>query len=124
MTLRELYETIGGNYDQAIGVLRVEKLIDKHIRKFPDGGVVDALIAAGEMMDPSALFESAHAMKGVCSNLGLASLAEGASEISEEFRPGNARKMTDDEVRQKIDEIKVKYEKTAEGIRKYEEELQ
>ena len=29
MTLRELYENIGGSYDQAINVLRIEKLMDK-----------------------------------------------------------------------------------------------
>ena len=29
MTLQELYIEIGGDYDQAVRVLRVEKLIDK-----------------------------------------------------------------------------------------------
>ena len=36
MTLPELYQTIGGDYDQALRVLHIEKLIDKHIRKFPN----------------------------------------------------------------------------------------
>ena len=31
MTLKELYSKIGGDYDQAVRVLRMEKLIDKHI---------------------------------------------------------------------------------------------
>ena len=53
MTLQELYQNIGGDYDQAIRVLRVEKLIDKHIRKYPAGGVADAVLAAGEKMDVS-----------------------------------------------------------------------
>ena len=35
MTLRELYQKIDGNYDRGIQILRVEKLMDKHIRKLP-----------------------------------------------------------------------------------------
>ena len=32
MTIEELYEQIGGDYEQAKRVLRMDKLIDKHIR--------------------------------------------------------------------------------------------
>ena len=35
MTLKELYTEIEGNYDQALSVLRIEKLVDKHIKKLP-----------------------------------------------------------------------------------------
>lgn len=119
MTLRELYAKIDGSYDQAISVLRVEKLIDKHIRKFPSGGITEAVIEAGKNMDGSALFESAHAMKGVCSNLGLTRLAGYASDISEEFRPGTPRKQSDDEIRAKLAEIEKLYQTTSEGIREY-----
>ena len=48
-------------------------------------------------------------------------LSEAASEICEEFRPGKERKFSDDEVKTKIEELRLLYEKTAEGIRKYEE---
>ncbi len=120
MTLQELYQSINGNYEQALRVLRVEKLMDKHIRKLTKNGVVDALLAAGEGMDPTALFETAHAAKGVCSNLGLTELAAAASEISEEFRPGNPRRMTDAEVQEKLRAVAALYQKTAEGIAQYE----
>ena len=66
MTLQELYLEIGGDYDQAIRVLRMDKLVDKHIRKLTQNGVVDNLIAAGKRMDNTQLFDAAHAMKGVC----------------------------------------------------------
>ncbi len=119
MTLKELYSKIDGNYEQAIGILRIEKLIDKHIRKFPNGGVVDNVLAAGEKMDAAELFEAAHAMKGVCSNLGLAKLAAAASEITEEYRPGKERKLSDDAVREKLAGIGKLYNKTKEGINEY-----
>lgn len=121
MTLEELYQSIDGNYEQACNVLRIEKLIDKHIRKFPAGGVAQALIGAGETMDPTALFESAHAMKGVCANLGLTVLSDLASEISEEFRPSKARKLTDAQVKELLSKIERQYKKTADGIALYEQ---
>ena len=121
MTLPELYQIIEGDYDRAIRVLRVEKLVDKHIRRLTGNGVVDALIAAGETMDPTQLFETSHAVKGVCGNLGLVKLSELSAEVSEEFRPGNPRTMSDEAVKEKIKEIETLYQKTADGIRQYEE---
>jgi HPt (histidine-containing phosphotransfer) domain-containing protein len=67
------------------------------------------------------MFETAHAMKGVCGNLGLAGLADAASQIAEEYRPGNTRTMTDDDVQAKLDEIAALYKLTVKGIREYEE---
>ena len=121
MTLQELYAEIGGDYDQAIRVLRVEKLLDKHIRKLTKNGVVEQLLAAGKDMDPTQLFETAHAAKGVCANLGLVKLSSAASEIAEEYRPGNPRRFTDDEVKEKLAAIAALYQKTADGIQAYEE---
>ena len=121
MTLQELYESIGGSYEQALRVLRVDKLVDKHIRKFEKNGVVEALLTAGEAMEPTRMFETAHAVKGVSGNLGLTEIFELASLLSEEFRPGNPRTLSDDAVRDKLDALGALYRKTAESIRAYEE---
>lgn len=119
MTLKELYAAIDGDYDQAMRVLRIERLADKHIRRLTTNGVVDNLIACEQTMDPTQLFETAHAAKGVCGNLGLVKLSAAASEIAEEFRPGNPRTMSDDEVRQKLRDIAAQYERTTAGIQQY-----
>jgi len=119
MTLQELYSEIGGNYEQATRVLRVEKLIDKHIRKLTKNGVVDNLLNAGESLDPTQMFETAHAMKGVCANLGLVKLSEAASEIAEEYRPGTPRELSDSEVKERLEVIRELYAKTKDGIKKY-----
>lgn len=121
MTLQELYRRIGGDYDQALRVLRVEKLIDKHIRKFTSNGVVDSLLSAGETMDPTRLFEAAHAVKGVCANLGLTEISAAAAEITEEFRPGSVRRLTDGDIAGKLEAIRAMYARAAEGIRQYAE---
>lgn len=122
MTIRELYDKIGGNYDQAVRVMKSERLIDKYVRKLKDSRVDVMLAEAGQTMDAVKLFESAHAMKGVCSNLGLDELAKAADEITEEFRVGNSRKLSDDAVRERLAAIAERFRVTSEGIREYEEQ--
>ena len=122
MTLKELYAMIDGDYEQATKVLRIEKLIDKHIRRLPDNPIFADLAEAGRAMDASRLFESAHAVKGVCSNLGLAKLSALAAEICDDFRPGCERKYTDDEIRQKVAEADALFQKAVAGVRQYEKE--
>lgn len=120
MTLKELYERIGGDYEQALRVLRMDKLVDKHIRKYVKNGVVEKLVDAGNRMDPNEMFECAHAVKGISGNLGLRELSEMASEIAEEFRAGNVRRMSDEEVAKKLSDIDARFRTTADGIRAYE----
>ena len=119
MTLEELYREIGGSYERAISVLRVEKLVDKHIRKLPANGVVDRVIAAKAGMDATELFESAHAMKGVCGNLGLDELAAAASKVTEEFRPGNTPALSKEELDAHMQQLRDRYEQTVETIRSF-----
>ena len=120
MTLQELYLSIDGDYDQVMRVLRMEKLVDKHIRKFAKNGVVERLLEAGKTKDPTQMFEAAHAMKGVCGNLGLKELCDIASELSEEYRPGNARKLSDEEVDERLAVAAEAFRKAKEGIARYE----
>lgn len=119
MTLEELYDLIGASYEQAVRVMRKDKLIDRYIRKLVDSIECEKLVAAGEQMDATGLYESAHALKGVCANLGLEDLSSAASEITEEFRPGNERKFTDEEVKDKLAKLDERYRQTIAGIEQY-----
>ena len=119
MTLRELYENMGADYDQALRVLRIDRLLNKHIRRFPKNDAVGHLITCRDTMDGHELFESAHAVKGLCANLGLTALSDKASAIAEEYRPGNARTMSDEEVKALIDEVEDLYQKTSLAIMDY-----
>ncbi len=120
MTLQELYSVIGGDYDKAMCVLRIEKLLDKHIRRFAENDSVEKLLSACDIMDQNELFEAAHALKGVSANLGLTYITSAASEISEEFRSGNERTMSDDEVKNKVNEIRDMFNRTVDSIKQYE----
>lgn len=122
MTLQELYKEIDGDYEQATKVLRIDKLIDKHIRRFPSNTIFNNLEEAENKKDGNAIFESAHAIKGVCSNLGLVKCANMASILSEEFRNGNSRKMNDNEVKVIVGNVLAYYNKAKVVIKKYESE--
>lgn len=122
MTLQELYQNIDGNYDHAVQIMRMEKLIARYISKFPKSGVNEALQEAGRTLDPARMFETAHAMKGVCANMGLDKLSAAAGEICEAFRPGNVRSISDDEIRARLAEVDAMYQRTVESIRSYEQQ--
>lgn len=119
MTVQELYDSVGGSYESAKRTLQMDKLIARFIVKLLDDKSFDRLMAAGESHDPTALFEGAHAMKGVCANLGLDSLSAKASDLAEEFRAGNARKMDDAEVDRRLADIREQYESTVAKIREF-----
>ncbi len=123
MTVQELYANIGGDYASAKKILMMDKMISRFIVKLLDDKSCDRLLTAGQTMDPVGLFEGAHAMKGVCANLGLMDLSHAASDIAEEFRPGNARHMSDDEVAKRLADIQARYDKTIAGIRAFSEAL-
>ena len=120
MTLQELYSLIEGNYDQAFRIMRMDKMISKYLLKLKDNPAHGQLMAAGETMDPTQLFEAAHALKGVSANLGLVALSEAASEIAEEFRPGNPRKHSDAEVKAMLEKADALFQKFLTGIKQYE----
>ena len=43
MTLKECYAAMGGDYDEVIGRLRSERLVQKFVLKFLDDGSYDLL---------------------------------------------------------------------------------
>ncbi len=119
MTVQELYERIGGNYESAKRILPMDKLIAKFIVKFLDDGSAPALFAAWDARDAAKTFEGAHALKGVCGNLGLDALSAQASAICEELRPGAARTMDDAALAARVDALRADYKRAAEGIRAF-----
>ncbi len=117
MTIQELYATIDGNYESAKRVLSMDKLIQKFIVRLLDDKSFERLQKANG--DPKELFAATHAIKGICGNLGLDKRAAMASVISEEFRPGKSRTMSDDEVKAKIAEFSDKFTFTIDEIKKF-----
>ena len=123
MTLQELYQNIDGNYDRAVQIMRMEKLIARYLSRFTMSGVNEALQEAGKTMESGKLFEAAHAMKGVCANMGFDKLSAAVGDICEEFRPGNARRLSDSEIAERLQAVDAMYRRIVEGIRAYEQAL-
>ena len=124
MTVQELYEQIGGSYDDAKRILPMDKLIAKFVVKFLDDKSAERLFSAWDARDAAAFFEGAHAMKGVCANIGLTELSAAASVLADEFRPGKERSMDDAEVQRRIDELRAGYDRATQGIRAFAAEQQ
>ena len=122
MTIQELYALVGGSYQQALGVLRQERLIDRYVRRFPENDAMARIGAAVQDMDGAGIFESAHAMKGLCANLGFDRLADAAGALADAFRPGGARRLTGPELLESFSALEALYNRTVEGIRAYERE--
>ncbi|MBQ9458844.1 MAG: Hpt domain-containing protein [Oscillospiraceae bacterium] len=119
MTIQELYETAGGSYESAKRVMQLDRLIEKFILKYADDTSFERFQNAWAARDAEGAFEGAHALKGVCANLGLDELSARASELAEEFRPGHTRALSDEEVQRRAGELRALHEKAVSAIRAY-----
>ena len=118
MTLQECYAAMGGSYDEVIGRLRSEKLVQKFVLKFLNDGSYQLLqdsLAAG---DREEAFRSAHTIKGVCANLGFDALLASSEALTEALRDGKPPQPGEDEL---VARVKADYERTAQAIRAYQE---
>ena len=122
MTVQELYERVGGNYENARRIMMNDKLIGRFVGKLADDKSFGKISEAAETLDAAGMFEGAHAMKGVCANLGLDKLSAAASELAEEFRPGNPRTMDDGAVRERVEALRALYTRTVDEIRRFSAE--
>lgn len=88
MSLKECYDTIGGDYDGVIGRLRSEKMVQKFVIKFLGDSSYQALCSALKEENGDEAFRASHTIKGVCQNLGFDRLYESSSRLSEALRGG------------------------------------
>lgn len=119
MTVEGLYQSIGGSYEDAKRTLMMDKMITRFILKLPDDPSFSTLWAAFQAGEEKGMFQGAHAMKGVCANLGLTELSRQAGEITEQFRPGSPRTLSGEELAQRMEQLKTGYDKAVEGIRAF-----
>ena len=106
MTLRECYDAVGGNYDEAVRRLISEDNVRKFLRLFLEDRSYHDLEEAAKAGDLDAIFRSVHVLKGVCLNLGLDNLAHAASSLTEE-----------DALMEMLHQIAEDYDTAAEAIR-------
>lgn len=88
MTLQECYAAMGSNYEEVVGRLRSDRLIQKFVLKFMDDGSYQLLLDSMASGNYEEAFRAAHTIKGVCQNLGLTRLLDSSSRLSEALRHG------------------------------------
>ena len=88
--MREAYEKIGANYDDACARLMGEETLARFALKFLDDESMDKLEPAMAAGDAEGAFMAAHTLKGVSQNLGFDNLYEPAVVVTEALRGADA----------------------------------
>lgn len=88
MTLRECYAALGGDYDEVMGRLRSESLVQKFVLKFPADPSFSLLETSLASENWAEAFRGAHTLKGVCQNLSFTALYQSSATLCEALRGG------------------------------------
>lgn len=116
MTLQECYAALGGDYDEVIGRLRSERMVQKFVLRFLDDKSYELLCGAMESGNYEEAFRAAHTIKGVCQNLSFTRLYEVSNRLNEALRNGPTP-----EAPGLVEAVKTEYEQTVAAIRAFKE---
>ena len=118
MTLQECYAALEGNYNEVIGRLRSEALVQKFVLKFLADGSYELLCSSMESGDYPEAFRAAHTIKGVCQNLSFTKLYTSSAQLCEALRDG-----LHPEAPALKTQVDSDYRQTAEAIRTFQTAL-
>lgn len=115
MTLQECYLALGGDYDEVLGRLRSEKLVQKFVLKFLQDGSYDLLVESMAAENYEEAFRAAHTIKGICQNLSFTRLFASSSALSEALRNGITP-----EAPALVEQVKADYQQAAAAISEFQ----
>ena len=113
MTLQECYAALGGDYEDVLGRLHSERLVQKFVLKFLDDGSYDLLLRSAAADDREEAFRAAHTIKGMCQNLSFTALEHSSTALTETLRAGAPADPA------QLAAVQADYEKTAAAIRAF-----
>ena len=119
MDARELYTSIGGSYDEALGRLGTDALVARFVVRFLDDESIPQLVAAWQAGNEDAAFKAAHAAKGVTGNLALTRLCNATTQICEALRAGNDELRASTNVDALVSELDATYADAVTNIRTF-----
>lgn len=114
MTIKSLYEAVGGDYEDVVRRLISEEFAAGLAVRFLDDDEMEKLGAAMETRNIEEAFRAAHTLKGVALNLGFKNLGRSASELTEVLR-----KRTFDGTEDLYKEVKADYATVISALRAY-----
>lgn len=119
MTLQACYAALSGNYDEVLGRLRSERLVQKFVLKFLEDGSYDLLCRSMAEENYEEAFRAAHTLKGVCQNLSFDQLYGSSAKLCEALRGGYHP-----EAPALVEQVRADYQQTAAAIRSFQAELE
>lgn len=114
MTLKECYELMGGDYEDAVCRLAGERLVIRFVKKALEDKSFQNLCEALEADDWENAFLAAHTLKGVALNLSFHVLADSVSELTESLRDRKGPVP-----KELVCRVKADYEKTMAAVRAF-----
>ena len=117
MSLKECYQSIGGNYEDAVGRLYSEKLVLKFVFKFLNDPSYPLLEKSLQEENYEEAFRASHTIKGICQNLSFTRLQERSSALTEALRAGYSP-----QVPALVEKVKADYQETVKAIQKLQAE--
>lgn len=118
MSLNDCYNALEGDFDEVLGRLRSERMIQKFVLKFLDDASFDNLCTALRDGNGEEAFRAAHTIKGVCQNLSFTKLGKSSAELTESLR-GGVRPGAETLAEQ----VKKDYQQTVSAIREFASEV-
>lgn len=115
MTTKECYEKMGASYEDVLGRLGSEQMVNRFAKKFLSDKSFENLGEALGRKDVNEAFRAAHTLKGVCVNLGFDNLYKVSSELTEILRAGKL-----DGTDELFSEVEKQYGITTAAIRELE----
>ena len=116
MTMQECYLAMGADYEDVLGRLRSERLIQKFVLKFLDDGSNELLCRSMEEGQIEEAFRASHTIKGVCQNLGFTRLGQSSHDLTEALRGGKSPAADG-----LLEQVKEDYRQTAGAIRAFKQ---
>lgn len=117
MTIRELYEECGGDFDEVKARLLSEDRVERFLLKILDNKDYEGIVEALNNNKPEDAFRCSHNLKGICLTLGLTEYQKSSSNFCEIFRNG----MPSEDYTDAFNKMTSDRQRVLDAIKKYKE---
>lgn len=86
MDLKACYQNLGGDFDEVLGRLRREPMIEKFVFKFLSDDSFQLFKTSMENQDYDEALRGVHTLKGICQNLAFTRLFRSSEQMTSTLR--------------------------------------
>ena len=86
MNLKDCYIKFGGDFDEVLGRLRREQIVQKFVYKFLDDKSFHLFEMSMENKDYEEALRAVHTLKGICQNLAFTRLFESSNLVTKALK--------------------------------------